>query len=448
MNLLVLAWKNLTDKPSRFLFVVLMMAIAFSLMDLIVLVNKQFGNHFGRSSEKVDLVLGAKGSPLQSVLCNVMHIDAPTGNIPVSDIRPFLNPKHPIIASAIPMSLGDSYRSFRIVGTVREYFDHYNLVLAQGEMFQSNFQAVAGTEAAKEAGLVIGSEFSSDHGLVSESDGHTHEHSIKLTGILKPTGTIQDRLIFTNLSTYWLMHEEQAAPGENDTEKHDHAEHDHADHDHAEHDHAEHDHAEHDHAEHSGPENIPVNTRTELTRQNKEITSVLLTFKGKNIQALNFGRQINENTNLMAVNPAIEINRLYELAGSASEILYLIGIILAILTILALFINLMQVLEDRQKEIALLRLSGANRIFSVLLLVTEVVYILIIGLGLGFLISHGFLHWASTNLDLGDKYEIRGLFFCVEEIQMAGIALLSGLLASLYPAWLAYRQDISKVLMS
>ncbi len=435
MNLLLLAWKNLTDRPTRFLFVVLMVAIAFSLMELIVLVNKQFGDHFGRSSEKVDLVLGAKGSPLQSVLCNVMHIDAPTGNIPVVDIRPFLNPKHPIIASAIPMSLGDSYKSFRIVGTVLEYFDHHGLALSEGTLFQNNFQAIAGAEAAREAGLQIGSEFSSDHGLVSESDGHTHDHRLVLKGILKPTGTVQDRLIFTNLSTYWMMHEDHAAtgPASSGDEAHDH---DHADDPH------------HDHG--NGPENageMTVNSRAELTDPDREITSVLLTFKGKNIQALNFGRQINENTNLMAVNPAIEINRLYELAGSASEILYIIGIILAVLTILALFINLLQVLEDRQKEIALLRLSGADRTFTVLLLIAEVFYILLVGLSLGFLISHGFLHWASTQLGLGEKYNIQGLYFCLEELQIAGMAILGGLLASLYPAWLAYRQDISRVLM-
>ncbi|MBK9270579.1 MAG: ABC transporter permease [Saprospiraceae bacterium] len=420
MNLLTLAWKNLITKPSRFLFVVLMMAIAFCLINMIILVNKQFSQHFGKSSEGADLILTAKGSPLQSVLCNLLHIDAPTGNIAVSDAKSFLNPNHPLIQTAIPTSLGDSYQSHRLLGTAIEYFNHYQLELNEGRLFENNFEAVVGAEAALKADLQLGDEFFSDHGLVSESGAHVHDKKLVVVGILKSSGKVQDRLIYTNLSSYWLMH----AGEEND---HDH-------------------HHEHEADNHSHEEPVVNHTVQLPAFEDREITSVILKMKGKNIQSLNFGRQINENTNLLAVNPAIEINRLYELTGSASDVLYIIGLVLAVLTLVALFINLLQVMDERKKEIAVIRLSGGSKITSVQLLVLEVLFIMIIGLLIGFIMTHVFLEFGSRYLGLGEKYQITGFYFCKEEIQIAALALFAALIASMYPIWKAYRQDVSKTL--
>lgn len=425
-----------------------MMAIAFSLIDMIVLVNKQFSQHFGKSSEGADLILAAKGSPLQSVLCNLLHIDAPTGNISVKDAKAFLNPKHPLIASALPISLGDSYQSFRMVGTVLEYFPKHKLELEQGHWFDQNLQALVGADVAKKADIKIGSEILSDHGIVTESDGHTHDKKIKVVGILKSTGTVQDRLIFTNISTYWLMHDEVKNDHDFDSVSHSVSlSHSHSDHGH------DHDsdslshslslsHSDHGH-DHLEP---IVNNTNQLLEFDQEITAIILTMKGKNIQSLNFGRQINENTNLLAVNPAIEINRLYELTGSASDILYIIGLVLAVLTLVALFINLLQVMDDRKKEIAIIRLSGGNKITSVKLLILEVLFIMIFGLLIGFIMTHGFLEIGSRYLGLGEKYQIKGFYFCKEEIQIAAFALFAALIGSMYPIWKAYRQDVSKTL--
>jgi len=442
------------------------MAIAFSLIDMIVLVNKQFSQHFGKSSEGADLILAAKGSPLQSVLCNLLHVDAPTGNISVKDAKAFLNPKHPLIASALPISLGDSYQSFRMVGTVLEYFPKHKLELEQGYWFDQNLQAVVGADVAKKADIKIGSEILSDHGIVTESDGHTHDKKIKVVGILKSTGTVQDRLIFTNISTYWLMHDEVKNDHDSDSVSHSHSlSHSHSDHGHDSdslshshsHSHSDHDHDSvshsdslshsHSHSDHDHDHLEPiVNNTNQLLEFDQEITAIILTMKGKNIQSLNFGRQINENTNLLAVNPAIEINRLYELTGSASDILYIIGLVLAILTFIALFINLLQVMDDRKKEIAIIRLSGGNKITSVKLLILEVLFIMIFGLLIGFIMTHGFLEMGSRYLGLGEKYQINGSYFCLEEIQIAVFALIAALIASMIPLWKAYRQDVSKTL--
>lgn len=120
----------------------------------------------------------------------------------------------------------------------------------------------------------------------------------------------------------------------------------------------------------------------------KTITSLLVKFKGTNIQSLNFGRSINENTNVMAVNPAIELNRLYELTGSASELLNLIGIILSILAFIAIFINLSQALNERKFEIALIRIGGGSRSYIAQLLIFEGFILSFMGIILGLVLGH------------------------------------------------------------
>lgn len=422
MNRIQLAWKNLISKPSRFLFLVLMMATSFSLVNVVTLINEQFGQHFGRTSEGIDLILGAKGSPLQSVFCNVMHVDAPTGNLQISDIKPFLNKKHPLIETATPMALGDSYEGFRLVGTTIDYFETFKLSLLEGQNFQHNREVVLGFEVAQKLGKKIGDSFRSDHGLVEMEEAHSHELSLTVKGILKYSGSIQDRLIYSNISTYWELHSTHP------TKDFIHEETD----------------SGHVHEEHHVNDH-PVNTIEDLGKHNGEITSILIGLKSKNIAALNFGRQINENTNIMAVNPAIEINRLYEMTGSASEILYFVGILIAALTLFSIFINLVQALEDRQKDMALLRLSGAGAMFISIQLFIELILIFAFGVGIGFLLSHGFLFWASDSLELGNKYQITGMYFCKEELYLVFLTLAGTVVSGLYPLYRSYNQDISKI---
>ena len=118
MNLLKLSWKNLFAKPLSTLLTLVLFALGVGLIIFLILFNKQLQNKFDSNLANIDLVIGAKGSPLQMILCNMYHIDNPTGNIQIEEAKPFLNPKHPLIAKAYPLSLGDSQKGFRIVGTI------------------------------------------------------------------------------------------------------------------------------------------------------------------------------------------------------------------------------------------------------------------------------------------------------------------------------------------
>jgi putative ABC transport system permease protein len=229
MNLIRLSWKNITFKPLNSLLSILLFALGIGLISLLLLLQKQLQENFENNLAGVDLVVGAKGSPLQLILCSMYHVDAPTGNISLAEARPFLNPKHPIVEEAIPLSLGDNYRDYRIVGTTQNILDWYGAAIATGEVWQRNFEVTIGAQVASDLEMQIGSEFNSSHGMVtSEEIDHSHDQTFTVVGILKPTGTVIDQLILTTPQSFWLVHdheeEEEVAETEED---HDHEGHDH-----------------------------------------------------------------------------------------------------------------------------------------------------------------------------------------------------------------------------
>ena len=117
MTLVGISWKNILFRPFNTLLIIILFALGIGLISFLLLIEKQIQDKFEKNQAGIQLVVGAKGSPLQLILCSMYHIDAPTGNILLKDAAPFLNPKHPIIAKAVPLSLGDSYNGHRIVGT-------------------------------------------------------------------------------------------------------------------------------------------------------------------------------------------------------------------------------------------------------------------------------------------------------------------------------------------
>jgi len=199
MNMLALSWKNLTNNALSMLLSLILFALGVGLISLLLLLNSQLDEKFDKNMADIDLVIGAKGSPLQMILCNMYHIDSPTGNISIKAARPFMNPKHPLIKSAIPLSLGDSYKGYRIVGTTHELPDSlYNGKLASGVLWKADMDVNIGAAVAEDLNLKLGDTFFSSHGL-NDDDIHVHDEgqSFKVVGIFEPGGTVLDQLILT-----------------------------------------------------------------------------------------------------------------------------------------------------------------------------------------------------------------------------------------------------------
>lgn len=417
MKALYLAWKNMLSKPLRSGFSILLVALSVGLYSIIFLIEQQLENHFSKNLAETDLVISAKGSPLQSVLCNIYHADVPTGNIHLSEVKAFFNPKHPVIQEALPLSLGDQVHSYRIVGTTSGYLDWYKLTLAEGDSFQQDFDAVIGSEVALQLGLKPGSSFEGGHGLNAEDSLESHPHHFIVKGVLMPTGQISDRLVYCPISTYWAIHD-QGHHHDHEGENHDH--------------------------EHHDEENRTVLSNDSLAGRDYDISALLLRFRGNNIQALNFGRMVNDNTNVMASYPAIEMNRLYELTGSASDLLKWIGLMISILAGISIFIHLWHSLQERKKETALMRLGGASKIFIFSAYLFEAVILGVFGVFLAWIFSHTFLELFSKTTLLKRSYQITGWFFHMYELRIYLFAVLICMIAALIPSYLAMRSQIQE----
>ena len=423
MSILHLSWKNILNKPLNLVLNLVLFALGVGLISLLLLVNVQLEDKFEKNFAGIDLVIGAKGSPLQLILSSLYHLDAPTGNMPVSEAKAFLNPKHPIFKSAIPLSLGDSHRGYRIIGTNTGFIDLYAAKFADGKLFEENMEVVVGATVAKNLNIKLGDEFKSSHGLI-EDENLVHEDAapFKVVGILEKTGSVIDQLIVTKTQSIWAVHDEHDHEAEESTE-HNEAEHEH----------------EHDEAEHS--EDLPL-----TSYEDKSITSLLVKFKGRNIQALNMARNINENTNFQAATPAIEINRLYTLLGVGEEALKAMALLIIFVSGLSIFISLFSSLRERKYELAVMRTLGARPGFLFQLIIFEGIIIAVLGCFCGIALSHGSMVLLADFLEKSYRYDFSAAIFLKEEIYIFGGSLVIGIIAAIIPAFQASKTDIHATL--
>jgi putative ABC transport system permease protein len=433
MNLLQLSWKNLTFKPLSALLSVLLFALSIGLISLLLNLRAQADEQFDNNLAGINLVVGAKGSPLELTLNSMYHVGYATGNIKLGQVKAFFNPKHPIVADAVPLSVGDSYKGYRIVGTIPKILEWYGAEVASGGIWQHDFEVVIGEEVARVNGLALGDKFRSNHGIIDEGDENNMEHDDDFTvvGILAPSGTVMDQLVLTTNQTYWHSHEEHGNGGkeEGEGDKHDHA------------DHEGHDHADHDHTADHAPKSI-LDEDSE-----KEITSLLVKYRNaSSFQALSFPRNINENTELLAANPAYEISEVRRQFDSGQRILGILVLAITIVSALSIFIALFSSLRERRYELALMRSMGAGRGKVFGLIITEGLLVAVIGYALGIALSHGILAIIGGSVQDDFRYTISPWKFLTAEYLLFAAALLIGFVAAVIPAIQAARTDIGETL--
>ncbi len=408
MKLSYLAYRNMVSKPLNLFLSLLLLLLSVSLVTFVLQLSKQLGGQLNKNIAPFDMVVGAKGSPLQLVLSSVLHVDVPTGNIKLKEVATLQ--KHPFIQTAIPVSYGDNYKGYRILGTELEYLDHYNAQLVDGKLYEKPFEVVAGSTVAQRLGLKVGDNFISSHGLASSSNEAHEEHPFIVKGILKSTGTVVDQLLITNLESIWEAHDY----GE---EKH-HEEDD--------------DHEEgHDHEEGQNHEE-DVETLEEHDAE-KEITSLLVKFKSP-LGMVQLPRFINENTSMQAALPGFEVQRLMGLLGSGVQTVNGIALVILLVSGLSIFISLLKTIQERRQELALLRIYGLRTGQLLRLALLEGLLLAIIGFLSGWFV--GRLGIWAVSLYTQDSYgyglQVTGpdkMELILFGITMA-IALMSTLLAS------------------
>ena len=387
MNLASLAASYLRARPLQTTLSLTLLALGVATIAMLLLVVGQLEERMERDARGIDLVVGAKGSPMQLILAGIYHLDAPTGNIPLAAAHSLS--KNRLVKKAMPLALGDSWKGFRIVGAEHAYVQHYGGKVA-GRLFEKPMEAVLGAEVAARTGVGVGGRFIGAHGIGTEGEEHG-EAPYSVVGTLATTGTVLDRLVLTSIESVWHVHEKHAAGDA------------------------------------------------------AEVTVLLLQYASP-LAAATLPRQINAQSELQAASPAYETARLFRIVGVGVEALRAFALVLMLAAGLSVFIALYTALEERRYDLAVMRALGASpgRLFGLLLF--EGLLLALAGALLGVLLGHAFTAVLGAWLESQQQYRLTALDFRPGELAVLGAAIGIGVIAAALPAWRAYRTDVSRTL--
>ncbi|WP_339922179.1 FtsX-like permease family protein [uncultured Cyclobacterium sp.] len=401
MNIFKLSWKYLMAKPLSTGLNILLLALGLSIITVLLLIEDQFENKMSRDAAGIDLVIGAKGSPLQLVLSSVYHIDFPTGNIPLDEAKAVS--RNRLVKKAIPMGLGDNYEGFRIVGSNHEYLELYKVNFNTGKAWTKPFEVVLGSKVAMDKGFKVGDTFVGSHGIASASHEHD-EHPYVVVGVLAPSYNVIDQLILTSIESIWYSHDDAYDPMELEQEV----------------------------AKRGFPK----------TDESREVTTVLVAYRNP-IAAIQLPRMVNARTSLQAASPSFEIARLYELLGIGISLIQGLALVITFIAGLGIFIALFNSLKERKYDLAIMRAIGAAKSQLFLLILLEGVILTFMGAVIGLFFGHLFIYILVITNEQGVISGLTPFVIVEKEWWVIAYALFVGILASILPAWNAYRTDIA-----
>ncbi|MDP1688376.1 FtsX-like permease family protein [Hydrogenophaga sp.] len=404
MNVFGLSWRYLWSRPLATTLNLLLLALGLASMAFVLIARDQVDRAFERDLAGIDVVVGAKGSPMQLILAGVFHIDVPPGNIPLAEVQRLA--QHPQVAKLIPLSLGDNLQGFRIVGTTAEYATHYGAQLAQGSMWSAPMQAVFGAQVASRTGLQPGQAFEGAHGLGAGGAMHG-ETPYTVSGVLAPCGCVLDRLVLTATESVWQVHDDMhAGDGMDDAERAELA---------------------------------------EALADEREVTLALITYNTP-MAAVSFPRFINSTTSMQAAAPAMEITRLLSMVGVGTQVLRAMAGVLLAVAGLSVFIALWSAVRERRGDLAMLRMLGAPPARVALLLLCEALWLAALACVLGLLAAHGLTALLGAMLMDSQSLAINGWQWVPAEAWVPVLAFGVAVAAALAPVASAYRVDVSQLL--
>jgi len=397
MNIVKLSYKNIIAKPLQTFLTVLILSLSIGLLLGVKQLNKVFESQLQQSLNGVDMVVGAKGSPLQLILSTVLHIDNPTGNISYNEAKKIAENKY--IEDAIPISIGDNYKGYKIVGTSVGFVDLHKTSIEAGALFNKNYEVVIGNAVSENLNLNIGDTFYSGHGIIENAVESHGEQPLKVVGILKPTQNVIDRLILTNLESIWDLHAHEDATDNLDDHNHD----------------------------------------------NEDITALLIKFKNKR-GLLFLPRSINENTPFQAALPKYQLDKLFQFTAIGTKAITWIALSILFVSGISMFVSLYRMVKERAKELALIRTYGASRNKLILLVFSEGLLVGVFSFFLGVLLATFSLQAIFSLIKDTYKQQIYLLEYHNDILELLlfifGIIIIATLIA-IRPI---FKMDISKII--
>lgn len=406
-----LSWKSLRNRRFTALLTVCAVALSVAMLLAVERVRTDARHSFANTISDTDLIVGARSGAVQLLLYSVFHIGSATNNISWQSFREIAD--QPVVDWAVPISLGDSHRGFRVMGTTVDYFEHYRyardrgLELASGDVFDGVFEAVVGAEVAGRLGYETGDQIVVAHGA-GEVSFVTHDNRpFTISGVLARTGTPVDRTVVVSLEGIEALHvgwRDGAPP----------------------------------------PEEISAERVLGMDLSPEEITAFLLGLKSR-IAVFKLQRAINEYEEepLLAIIPGVALQQLWDLMGVAERALLIISGFVIAIGLVGMLAMILSSLNERRREMAILRSVGARPVHVFGLLLSEAVLLAALGviLGAGFF----YLLLFAGQSFVEDRF---GLLISITMLSPRELAMLGGVLAGavvmgLLPAWRAYRYSLS-----
>ncbi|MFZ4650600.1 MAG: ABC transporter permease, partial [Rubrivivax sp.] len=402
MRLAALAWRFLWARPLVAALNLVMIALGFGAMVFVTLVSEQLQEQARRDVAGIDLVVGAKGSPLQLILAGVFHVDVPTGNIPLPALQALR--AHPLVAEAVPLSLGDTLQGYRIVGTEPAYARWYGAELAAGRWWEAPLQAVLGAEAARATGRAPGARFVGTHGLGAGGQAHG-DTPYEVVGVLAPCGCVLDRLVLTATESVWAVHEAVNLGAEASAED-----------------------------------------RAALAAE-REVTLLLVRYRSP-LAAVTLPRWVNAQDGLQAGVPALEAARLFRNLGFGLDVLRAFAAVWLLTAALSMFVALTHAVREREPDLAMLRMLGAPPARVAALVAWEAVWLAVLGVLAGAAAGHGLTHLLGW-LRIADRaLPVTGWWWSADLLPLAAGVLGLALVAVAWPVWRVLRLDVTTLLQS
>lgn len=411
MILLKLTWRSLWNRRTSLLLTLLSIAISVALLLGVEYIRKEAKQSFMSTLSGTDLVVGARSGPVQLLLYSVFRIGNATNNISWTSYQHFT--EHKWVDWTVPLSLGDSHRGYRVLGTNTDYFRYYRhadqrlLSFAAGEPFTGVYDAVLGAEVARKLNYQVGDKIVVAHGAGSTSFSEHKNKPFTITGILKPTGTPVDRTVHVTLEGIEAIHVDwkggAPVPGFE----------------------------------------ISAERAAKMDLQPEVITAFLLGLKTRTT-AFRLQREINEYRRepLMATLPGIALAELWRAIGQFEIVLRIITVFVLIAGLLGMLTTLLSTLNERRREMAILRAVGAHPSHVFILFILEALVIALLGGLLGMLL-------VALVVLIAQPWVIAeyGLYLSAWWPQLSDWLLLLlviglALVFSILPGWIASRRSL------
>lgn len=396
MTLTGMAWRYLWHRPLVTALTLTGILLGTALVSSVLTLRREAEEALLREGQLFDLVVGAKGSPLQLVLSSIYHLDVPNGNIPMSVFEDLKRDGR--VKAAYAIGLGDNYDGYRIVGVEESFFDLARrgsgavFALQQGRRFTQAFEAVLGAQVARRTGLRVGDTFVGYHGLLANPGASAHrDFPYTVVGELAPTGTAQDRAIFVRLDSVWRVHEaEQIRHGE------------------------------------------PPAAR--------QVTSVLVQLRSPGLRLL-VAQRIADTTPALAAIPLHELLRLFEqVLGPLHQVLLAIALLVVVVASLSIAATLYQSAERQRRDLAILRTLGAHPREIFALVLGQAGLLALLGLVGGWLFGHGAVQAASYLVMDRTGLALHGWHTDHYECIALAMVFILAVVAGLVPALASYRR--------